>query len=94
MTTLVLIALLVSLIGLAIFGIIAESRISELKRERDELKHELATCEYHLNQRNELAHRRQLKIIELNQENIDLTAKLQNSYYRDKKGRIRKYQEL
>jgi hypothetical protein len=87
MTTLVLIAALFCGIGLAIFGIIAESRIKKLKRE-------LSTTEYHLNVKKGIARKQHLEIKELHKENRDLTAKLQNSYYRDKKGRIRRYQEL
>jgi hypothetical protein len=85
MTTLVLIAAIVCGIGLAIFGIIAESRIGKLKRELD-------TTEYYLNAKTEVARKQLLEIMELHKENRDLSAKLRNSYYRDKKGRIRKYQ--
>jgi len=85
MTTLVLILLLVCTVALTIHAIVNKLRISELKRE-------LASTEYHLSVKTNIARKQHLEIKELHKENRDLTEKLQKSYYRDKKGRIRKYQ--
>jgi phosphoribulokinase len=92
MTTLVLIAAIVSSVAIAINWLIAESRIKKLKAEREELKRELSITEYRLNVKKEIARKQHLEIFQAHKKNRDLTEKLQKSYYRDKKGRIRRYQ--